>query len=216
MKDRVENYFSVKNMHQNNEEIPILKTGTTTMGVVCKDGVVLATESQATMGYLVASKDATKLFEITPRIGMTISGGVADCQQVVKTLTALLAIRELELGKSTLVKAAAQLTAVLLFQNRMFPYYSALLIGGFDEEGTHLYSLDPFGSIIEEKQFTSVGSGSVVGFGVLEAGYKDKMTVKEGVSLVKRAIDAARKRDIASGGKLQIATITGKGINFVN
>ncbi|NVM31421.1 MAG: proteasome subunit beta [Candidatus Helarchaeota archaeon] len=193
-----------------------MKTGTTTMGVVCKDGVVLATESQATMGYLVASKDATKLFEITPRIGMTISGGVADCQQVVKTLTALLAIRELELGKSTLVKAAAQLTAVLLFQNRMFPYYSALLIGGFDEEGTHLYSLDPFGSIIEEKQFTSVGSGSVVGFGVLEAGYKDKMTVKEGVSLVKRAIDAARKRDIASGGKLQIATITGKGINFVN
>lgn len=200
----------------NDEKIPKLKTGTTTMGVVCKDGVVLATESQATMGYLVASKDATKLFEITPRIGMTISGGVADCQQVVKTLTALLAIRELELGKSTLVKAAAQLTAVLLFQNRMFPYYSALLIGGFDEEGTHLYSLDPFGSIIEEKQFTSVGSGSVVGFGVLEAGYKDKMTVKEGVSLVKRAIDAARKRDIASGGKLQIATITGKGINFVN
>ncbi len=198
------------------EKIPKLKTGTTTMGVVCKDGVVLATESQATMGYLIASKDATKLFKITPRIGMTIAGGVADCQQIVKTLTALLAIRELELAKATLVKAAAQLTAVLLFQNRMFPYYSALLIGGFDEEGTHLYSLDPFGSVIEEKQFTSVGSGSVVGFGVLEAGFKEKMTVKEGVDLVKRAIDAARKRDIASGGKLQIATITGKGFNFVN
>ncbi len=198
------------------EKVPKLMTGTTTMGVICGDGVVLATESQATMGYLVATKDATKLFQITPRIGMTIAGGVADCQQIVKTLSALLAIRELELGKPTLVKAAAQLTAVLLFQNRMFPYYSALLIGGFDEEGTHLYSLDPFGSIIEEKQFTSVGSGSVVGFGVLEAGYKDKITVKEGVDLVKRAVDAARKRDIASGGKIQIATITKKGLEFVN
>jgi len=208
---------SVKNMMPNeNEKIPRLMTGTTTMGVVCNNGVVLATESQATMGYLVATKDATKLFKITPRIGMTIAGGVADCQQIVKTLSALLAIRELELAKPTLVKAAAQLTAVLLFQNRMFPYYSALLIGGFDEEGTHLYNLDPFGSIIEEKQFTSVGSGSVVGFGVLEAGYKEKITVKEGVNLVKRAVDAARKRDIASGGRIQIATITKKGLEFVN
>ena len=186
------------------------------MGVVCTDGVVLATESQATMGYLVATKDAIKLFKITPRIGMTIAGGVADCQQVVKQLSALLAIRELELGKPTLVKAAAQLTAVMLFQNRYFPYYSALLVGGFDEEGAHLYSLDPFGSLIEEKEFTSVGSGSVVGFGVLEAGYKAKITVKDGVELVKRAVDAARKRDIASGGKIQIATITKKGFELVN
>ncbi|NVM54496.1 MAG: proteasome subunit beta [Candidatus Helarchaeota archaeon] len=203
-------------MFPKNNKVPKLMTGTTTMGVVCEDGVVLATESQAIMGYLVATKDATKLFKITPRIGMTIAGGVADCQHVVKQLSALLAIRELELGKPTLVKAAAQLTAVLLFQNRMFPFYSALLMGGFDEEGTHLYSLDPFGSIIEEKQFTSVGSGSVVGFGVLEAGYKEKMTVKNGIELVKRAVDAAKKRDIASGGKMQIATITKKGLEFVN
>lgn len=206
----------MKIMNPNNEKIPKLKTGTTTMGVVCEEGVVLATESQATMGYLVATKEATKLYKITPRIGMTIAGGVADCQQIVRTLTALVAIRELELGKPMLVKAAAQLTAVLLFQNRMFPYYSALLIGGFDEEGTHLYSLDPFGSIIEEKSFTSIGSGSVVGFGVLEAGFKEKMTVKDGIELVKRAVNAAKKRDIASGGKMQIATITSEGFEFVN
>jgi proteasome beta subunit len=105
---------------------------------------------------------------------------------------------------------------VLLFQNRMFPYYSALLMGGFDEEGTHLYSLDPFGSIIEEKNFTSVGSGSVVGFGVLEAGFKENMTIDQGIDLVKRAVDAARKRDIASGGKMQIATITEEGYKTVN
>ncbi len=203
-------------MYPNNEKIPKLKTGTTTMGVVCKDGVVLATESQATMGYLVATKEAVKLFKITDRIGMTIAGSVADCQQIVKTLTALVSLRELEIGKPMSVKAAAQLTAVLLFQNRLFPYYSALLIGGFDSEGTHLYSLDPFGSLIEEKNFTSVGSGSVVGFGVLEAGYRDNMTVKEGIDLIKRAVDAARKRDIASGGKMQIATITKKGFEFVN
>lgn len=203
-------------MISDNKEIPKLKTGTTTMGVVCQNGVVFATESQATMGYLVATKEATKLFKITDRIGMTIAGSVADCQQIIKLLSALIAIRELELGKPTLVKAAAQLTAVLLFQNRMFPYYSALLIGGFDEEGTHLYSLDPFGSIIEEKSFTSVGSGSVVGFGVLEAGYQENMTIEQGIDLVRRAVDAARKRDIASGGKIQLATITEEGFKFIN
>lgn len=193
----------------------MIKTGTTTMGVICKDGVVLATESQATMGHYVASKEATKLFKILDNVGMTISGGVADCQQVVRTLQALLRIRKLELNKEIDVKAAVQLVAVMLFQNRMFPYLSMLLVAGYDREGPHLYSLDPFGSILEETTFASVGSGSVVGIGVLENRFKPNMTVKEGIDLVKSAVDAARKRDTASGGPLQIATITAKGFEIV-
>ncbi|MHC1591392.1 MAG: Ntn hydrolase family protein [Candidatus Helarchaeales archaeon] len=196
-------------------ESKILKTGTTTMGVICKDGVVLATESQATMGDYVASKEATKLFKILDNLGMTISGGVADCQQIVRTLQALLRIRKLELKKDIDVKSAVQLVAVLLFQNRMFPYLSMLLVGGYDRFGPHLYTLDPFGSILEEKKFASVGSGSVVGIGVLENRYRPDMTVEEGIELVKAAIDAARKRDTASGGPLQIAKITKDGFEFV-
>ena len=195
-------------------ENKLLKTGTTTMGVICKDAVILATESQATMGYYVASKDTPKLYQVSDNVGITISGGVADCQNVVRTLQALIRLRVLDLNRKISVKSITQLTSVMLFQNRMFPYISMLLLGGFDDSGPHLYSLDPFGSLLEEKHFASVGSGSVVGIGVLESAYKDSQTVAEGIELVKRAIDAARKRDTASGGPIQVAVIDKNGLRF--
>ncbi|MHA1380862.1 MAG: proteasome subunit beta [Candidatus Helarchaeota archaeon] len=194
----------------------IVKTGTTTMGVICKDGVVLATESQATAGYFIASKTANKLFKVTNHIGMTISGGVADCQQLIRTLIALSQLQMLEKNKKALrVRSIVQLAAAILFQNRMFPYISMLICGGMDDEGPHLYSLDPFGSILEEKSFTATGSGSIVGIGVLENRYKPEITIDEGIELVKDAISAARKRDTASGGEFQIAVITDKGYKLV-
>ncbi len=192
----------------------VLKTGTTTMGIICKDAVILATESQATMGYYVASKDTPKLYKVSDNVGMTISGGVADCQQVVRNLRALIELRVLDLNRQLTVKSITQLTSVILFQNRMFPYMSMLLLGGYDDEGPHLYSLDPFGSLLEENTFASVGSGSVVGIGVLESNYKKGLTVAEGIELVKRAIDAARKRDTASGGPIQVAVIDKDGLRF--
>ena len=197
---------------ENQLDDKVIKTGTTTMGIICKDGVVLATESQATAGYYVASKTANKLFKVTDHIGMTISGGVADCQQLIRTLSAMAQLRMLEKNITTLkVKSIVQLAAAILFQNRMFPYISMLVCGGMDDEGPHLYSLDPFGSILIEKTFTATGSGSVVGIGVLENRYKPNMTIEEGIELLKAAISAARKRDTASGGDFQIATITKEG-----
>ena len=195
-------------------ENKVLKTGTTTMGVICKDAVILATESQATMGYYVASKDTQKLYKVADNVGMTISGGVADCQQIIRNLRALIELRVLDLNRQLTVKSITQLTSVILFQNRMFPYMSMLLLGGYDNEGPHLYTLDPFGSLLEEKGFASVGSGSVVGIGVLESGYKEDITVAEAIELVKRAIDAARKRDTASGGPIQVAVIDKDGLRF--
>ena len=195
-------------------ENKLLKTGTTTMGVICKEAVILATESQATMGNYVASKDTPKLYKVSNNVGMTISGGVADCQNVVRTLQALIRLRILDLNRQISVKSITQLTSVMLFQNRMFPYISMLLLGGYDEKGPHLYSLDPFGSLLEESKFASVGSGSVVGIGVLESAYKENLTVAEGINLVKRAIDAARKRDTASGGPIQVAVIDNNGLRF--
>ncbi|MGQ4833033.1 MAG: archaeal proteasome endopeptidase complex subunit beta [Candidatus Asgardarchaeia archaeon] len=198
-----------------NPEAKILKTGTTTVGIVTKEGVVLATESQATMGYLVATTKAPKIYEITPRIAMTISGSVADCQQIVRVVRANTRLHELESGMPISVKAVARLTANILFQNRLYPYISQLLIGGLDEGGPHLFSLDPLGSLLEEPEFASTGSGSVIAYGVLESEYKKDMTIKDAVTLAKTAIIAAKKRDTASGGEIQIVTITKDGLEWI-
>jgi len=194
------------------DQSKILKTGTTTVGIVTKDAVILATESQATMGYLIATRKAQKLHKITPYIAMTISGSVADCQQIVRIIRANIKLYELESNRRASVKSVARLTANLLFQNRLYPYISQLLIGGYDDEGPHLYSLDPLGSIIEEDAFASTGSGSVIAYGVLEDGYSSDLDTRKAIELAKKAIDAARKRDAASGGEIQLIVITKKGI----
>ena len=189
-------------------------TGTTTVGIICNGGVVLATESQATMGYLVASHRAPKIHKITDHIAMTISGTVADAQQIIRIIRANVNLRRLELGRELSVRAVSQLTAILLFQNRLFPYITMLIVGGVDEEGPHIFTLDPLGSLLEEDKFAATGSGSVIAYGVLEDGYRENMPIEEAVELAKRAVKAARRRDIASGGKIQVAVITKDGIKM--
>ena len=189
-------------------------TGTTTVGIICNGGVVLATESQATMGYLVASHRAPKIHKITDHIAMTISGSVADAQQIIRIIRANVNLRRLELGRELSVRAVSQLTAILLFQNRLFPYITMLIVGGVDEEGPHIFTLDPLGSLLEEDKFAATGSGSVIAYGVLEDGYRENMPIEEAVELAKRAVKAARRRDIASGGKIQVAVITKDGIKM--
>jgi proteasome beta subunit len=181
---------------------------TTTIGIICDDGVVLGSESRATEGYFIASKEAPKIYKITDKIGMTISGGVADCQQMVKNIRALTNIRRMETGREVTVKSVAQLTSVALFQNRLAPYISEMIVGGVDEKGPHLFVLDPLGSLIPEEHYTATGSGSVVAFGVLESEYKDGMSVDSAARLISTAITASRARDIASGGPLQIIAFT--------
>jgi len=189
-------------------------TGTTTVGIICNGGVVLATESQATMGYLVASHRAPKIHKITDHIAMTISGTVADAQQIIRIIRANVNLRRLELGRELSVRAVSQLTAILLFQNRLYPYVTMLIVGGVDEEGPHIFTLDSLGSLLEEDKFAATGSGSVIAYGVLEDGYRENMPIEEAVELAKRAVKAARRRDIASGGKIQVAVITKDGIKM--
>jgi proteasome beta subunit len=191
-----------------------LMSHTTTVAVKVNGGVVLATESRASMGYLVASDTSPKILQITDHTAMTISGSVADAQQLVNNIRAIAQLEALEKGRELTVKSISRLTSTILFRNRMFPLIAMLIVGGVDNEGGHIYMLDPLGSMLEEEKFTATGSGSVVAYGVLEDEYRDNMTIEEGKDLVTRAVNAARKRDIASGGAIQLAIINTEGVDI--
>jgi proteasome beta subunit len=152
--------------------------GTTTLGVVCKDGVILGTDTRATMGTYVASKHAKKVYQITDNLAMTIAGGVAVAQKVVEILKVNARLYELEKNRPIPVKSAARLVSNLLFSNREvgMPLPMQALVGGFDETGPHVFNLDPYGSLNEEKM-VSTGSGSPFAYGVLEAEFKEDSSV---------------------------------------
>ena len=190
-----------------------MKHGTTTVGIVTTEGVVLAAEKRATMGYLIAHKEVMKVVPITDKIAMTVAGMVGDAQMLTKYLKAELQLYEIRKNKKITVKAASTLLANILYSNRfsMFPFYVQLLLAGADDEGYHLFSLGPDGSNIKDK-YVSTGSGSVMAYGVLEDKYKDGLNLKEGINIAARAIKAAMARDVASGEGINIFTITDKGI----
>jgi proteasome beta subunit len=192
-------------------ESGILK-GTTTVGLVCSDGVILGTDTRATMGNFVASKRAKKIYQITDNLAMTIAGGVAVAQRIVEILKVNASLYELEKNRPIPVKSAARLVSNLLLSNREVgaPLPLQALVGGFDETGPHVFNLDPYGSLIEEK-VVSTGSGSPFAYGVLEAQFEEDKTIEEMLPTVVKAVDAAMKRDVASGDSFDIAVINKEG-----
>ena len=193
-------------MVQNNAASQLVLKGTTTIGVVCKDGVILASDTRVTMGYYVAHKSGKKVYKIDDHIGMTIAGTVADAQKVVDILTANAKLYKINMNRPMPISAAARLIANLLFSARYIPFATQVLIGGVDESGPRVFNLDPFGSLTEEK-FVSTGSGSPLAYGVLEDKYKEDVTIEELLPTIVKAVSSAMKRDIASGDSYNVAVI---------
>lgn len=189
--------------------------GTTTIGIICKDGVILASDTRVTMGFFVAHKQGKKIYQIDDHMAMTISGVVADAQRVVDILKANAHLYKLEIGRPMPISAAARLIANLLFSSRLAPMVTQALVGGVDDSGPHVFSVDPFGSLTEEK-CVATGSGSPIAYGVLEDKYKEGANVKDMLPTVVRAVDSAMKRDAASGDSFDIAIINEKGFRELN
>ncbi|HOW14662.1 MAG: archaeal proteasome endopeptidase complex subunit beta [Methanosarcina sp.] len=182
--------------------------GTTTVGVVCTDGIVLASEQRATMGHFIASKTAKKVYQIDDLVGMTTAGSVGDAQQLVRLVSVESQLYKMRRNESMTIKGIATLMSNFLNANRYYPMMVQLLIGGVDKNGPAIYSLDAMGGSIEETRISATGSGSPMAYGVLEDQYREDMTVSEGLDLAIRAIHNATKRDSASGENIDVVVIT--------
>jgi proteasome beta subunit len=182
--------------------------GTTTIGLVFSEGVILATEKRATMGYMIASKKAKKVYQVADRIGMTTAGGVGDAQQLARILTVECNLYQIRRSRPITVGAASTLLSNYLNQNRFFPYYVQLLVGGIDEHGPSVYSVDAMGGATKEEEIVATGSGSPMAYGVLEDRFTIGMNEDEAIDLAIRALKAAMKRDAGSGEGVHVVVIT--------
>lgn len=185
--------------------------GTTTIGIVCHDGIVMATDTRVVMGYTVAHKRGKKIFPIDRHLAMTIAGVVADAQNVVEILKANAKLFLLDKGRIMPVKTAARLASNILISSRSYgPLLLQALVGGYDDSGAHIFAIDPFGSVTEET-CVSTGSGSPVAYGVLEDKYNKNLSLKEGIILLVRAVTSAMKRDAGSGNNFDVVVVTKDG-----
>jgi len=185
--------------------------GTTTVGIVCSDGVLLASERKATMGYFIATQEIEKIFKVDEHIGMTIAGAASDGQKLAQMLATEAKLFRIRNGRPIGVDAATSLLSNIMYQYKMFPFYSQIIIGGIEVDGKpKLFNLGPWGDTIPEDKYTVTGSGTPMAYAILDEHYEKKDT-NGSVSLATRAITAAIKRDVASGGSINIVTITKEG-----
>jgi proteasome beta subunit len=181
--------------------------GTTTVGIVCSDGVIVGADSRATMDTFIASTEARKVWMIDQNLAMTIAGAVGDAQEIIRILKIQNEIYKMNESRPMSPKSAATLLSIILQENKMMPFYVQLIVAGVDDDKGYVYNLDALGGFTEEK-FTSTGSGSLTALGYLEEAYKPGMTVKDGVKLAAKALSIAMRRDSATGNNITVSVIT--------
>ncbi|MBE6525696.1 MAG: proteasome subunit beta [Candidatus Methanomethylophilaceae archaeon] len=179
-----------------------LKTGTTTVGIKCKDGVIMASDQRATMSNIIAHRDVQKVYQIGDNLGMTIAGMVGDAQLMVRYIQTEVDLYKMRKGANMSVHAASTMVANVIRQG----FYLGLIVGGYDRTGGHVYSIDGAGGYIEDNVL-SVGSGSVFALGAMASRYKEDMSKQEGIDLAITALYSAMSRDSASGDGMLISWI---------
>lgn len=196
-----------------------MKKGTTTIGIVCKDGIVLAADKRATAGTLIVDKTAEKVHQINENSAVTIAGTVSDAQLIIKLIKAEVRLKAIRSERDVSMKETANLLGGILYQSirqmSMIPAVAHFLLGGKDSQGFHLYDLFPDGSVTLVKDYVSSGSGSVIAYGVLETKWKPDLSVEEGIKIATQGIYSALQRDAATGNGIDIVTVTDKGIKRV-
>ncbi len=200
----------------------IMKTGTSTVGIVCKDGIVMAGDRQATLGSsIVGDKNTPKIFQINNYLVVSIAGNASDAQMAMRYITAQLKLKELKDKKRPSIKESASFIASMYFQlirqPSMIPSVVGSLVGGFNKDGTtKLYSIIPDGSIRDVEDYdANISSGMPYILGLLERQYKNNLTVEEGIKLAIECIKSSTQRDTGSGFGIDVMTIKSDGIKHV-
>lgn len=197
-------------MNANAESENVVKTGTTTIGMKIRDGVILATDQRATMGNLIANSHVQKVYPIADNLGMTISGLVGDAQLMVRYMESQIAIYSMQKGAPMSVKTAATLMGSVIRSG----FYLGPILAGYDRTGGHVFSVDGAGGVIED-DYTSSGSGSITAYGALETLYKPDMTKAEAIDVAIAGLNAARRRDNYTGDGMLILFIGKDGYEWV-
>ncbi|MGC8676232.1 MAG: proteasome subunit beta [Candidatus Micrarchaeia archaeon] len=189
--------------------------GTTTVGIVCQDGVVMGADSRATADTFIASSEAIKVYKIDDTLGMTIAGSVSYAEYIVKFLKVQNELYKMNEGKPLTPAAASSLLSLVLQENAnsfaiQFNIVQ-LIIGGLNKGAPELYDIDPLGGSIKDSKFFSSGSGSLTALGYLESIYTPDILVEDAVKHTVKALKIAMKRDSATGDSIKVVAVTKKG-----
>ena len=201
-------------MNKQELEKNFLHSGTTLVGVVCKDGIVMGSDRQSTAGNLVVGKNVQKSIQINDYLVISATGMVADIEIQKKVIRAELKLKELKSKRRPTVREAANLIGMMTYRNirqpSMVPSIVGTLVSGFNEDGTfELYTIEPAGTAMKVEDYdANFGSGMPYVLGFLEREYKKDITIEEGIKLAVESLKSSTQRDTGSGFGIDVFAIT--------
>jgi len=210
--------MSEVNKNKMDEELKkhVVKTGTTTLGIVCRDGIVIAADKRGTYGSdhgvtYIAGKDQQKIYELTPEIIVTTAGTASDTVRIIKVARAELKLKELRSKSKPTVDNAANLFSNIAYHGirtpSMIPSIAHFLMAGYDDNGVYLYDIMPDGLLEKINNYAVSGSGKISVNPILDSEYDKKISVDEGIKLAKKCITASMGRDPATGDGIDIYVV---------
>ena len=182
----------------------------TAVGVRVNEGVILASDKRYIYGNFVMSTTVKKIFVITDKVGAAASGIAGDMQELFKELSYHVRLHEFKLNRKMNARSVAKLTSILLYQRRLYPFLTQILIGGYINK-PELYSLDSLGSIIGDK-YIVLGTGAEIAIGVIESNYNEDLSLKEAESIALSSLKSVAKRDVLSGKNIDLIVINKDGL----
>ncbi|XP_064147521.1 proteasome subunit beta type-7 isoform X2 [Loxodonta africana] len=189
------------------------KTGTTIAGVVYKDGIVLGADTRATEGMVVADKNCSKIHFISPNIYCCGAGTAADTDMTTQLISSNLELHSLSTGRLPRVVTANRMLKQMLFRYQGY-IGAALVLGGVDITGPHLYSIYPHGST-DKLPYVTMGSGSLAAMAVFEDKFRPDMEEEDAKKLVSEAIAAGIFNDLGSGSNIDLCVISKSKLDFL-
>ncbi|WP_324756793.1 archaeal proteasome endopeptidase complex subunit beta [Haloarcula montana] len=196
----------------NRDEEAVTKTGTTTVGISTDEGVLIATDRRASLGgRFVSNKQVQKVEQIHPTAAMTLVGSVGGAQSFIRSLRSEANLYEVRRNEPLSIHALSTLAGNFA---RGGPFFAINpIIGGVDEDGSHVYSVDPAGGVLQD-DYTVTGSGTMVATGTIEGEYDPEMSLEEARELAIRAVQSAAERDTGSGNGIVLAEVTEDGVEI--
>ncbi|XP_062140500.1 proteasome subunit beta type-7 [Drosophila sulfurigaster albostrigata] len=186
-----------------------VRTGTSIVGIIYKDGVILGADTRATEGPIVSDKNCSKIHRLQQHIYCCGAGTAADTEQMTLLTSAEMDLHELNMGRQVPVICASMMLRQTLFRYQGH-ISAALVLGGVDKYGPHINCIYPCGSI-DKIPYAAMGSGTLAAMAVLENGWNASIDLEEGKQLVRKAISAGVFNDLGSGSNIDLCVITAKG-----
>lgn len=174
-----------------------VRQGSTAIGLVCKDGVLLVTDKRI-VDKLIVADAVEKIWQVDDHIALTAAGILSDARVLVER--AQLKAQEHKVTYDsmidvlTIVRDLANLKQMCTQSGGLRPFGVSLLIAGADETGIKLFETDPTGIYFQYKA-TAIGEGELEVKNILTKEYKDNMSLDDGMRLALSAL----KKSISDG-----------------